>query len=76
MISTADPAANTRSKTKERAQEHCEQLLQKELSPIICKDSKERLPFQALKEFVSAVIDKETGKKLEYRDLLRHPKLK
>ena len=30
---------------------------------------------QALKELVNAVLDKESGKMLEYQDLLKHPKL-
>ena len=76
MGTTSPPAANTRSKTRERATEHCAQILHKEISPILCLDNTKRVPLSALKELVNAVIDQETGEKLEYRDLLRHPTLK
>ena len=64
MGTTSPPAANTRSKTRERATEHCAQILQKEISPILCLEKTKSVPLSALKELVNAVIDQETGEKM------------
>ena len=73
-VSKDSPANNTRS-SKRRAVEQCTQILNDELSPQLFPTLKQRVPFKALKELVSAVLDEETGKILEYRNLLKHPTL-
>ena len=69
------PANNTRSSSRRRAVEQCTQILNDELSPQFFPTLKHRVPFKALKELVNAVLDEETGKMLEYRNLLKHPTL-
>ena len=69
------PANNTRSSAKKKAIEHCTNILNDKVSPELFPDSKAKIPFQALHELVNAVLDKETGEMLEYRDLLKHPTL-
>ena len=68
------PAANTRAAARARAVEHCAHLLHFELNQQI-EDPKTIVSKGGLEELVNAVMDLETGKMLNYRDLLKHPKL-
>ena len=69
------PASNTRAAARKQAAEHCAQVLRDKLNPQLFPDAKGRVPFQALHKLVHSVMDLETGKMLNYKDLLKHPKL-
>ena len=74
-VSNDSPANNTRSSSRRRTVEQCTQILNDKLSPQHFPTLKHRIPFKALEELFNSVLDEETGKILEYRDLLKHPTL-
>ncbi len=59
---------------RRQVEEHCASILQTKLSPKLFQLIKGKVPMQVLKELVNAVLDKESRKMLEYRDLLKHSK--
>ncbi len=68
-------ASNTRSLAKKEAMEHCNQMFNGKASLQLFPKSEGKVQCKALYKLVSTVLDKETGKMLEYQYLLIHPSL-